>query len=50
MINFNIMGIHWKILFLTSGHKESIYRGELPKKRGLAVWKFKTGVGEKEEG
>ena len=34
MKNFNIMGVHWKILFL-GGFTKRTYRGELPKNGGL---------------
>ena len=53
-INFNIMGIHWKIQFL-EGRLDSnkvTYRGELSKKREEActVCRFKEGGFGKKEG
>lgn len=46
---FNIMEIHWKILFLRIGEftKNSIYREALSEKGGLES--FKRGLCEKEE-
>ena len=53
--SFNILGLHWKILFLKVGegvHEKPIYREELPKKEGTwtVSWLRGRGVGKKDGG
>ena len=54
MKNFNIMGVHWKIQFLSGGggsHKKPIYiyREDLPEKGGLGQFAdLRGGLAEKE--
>ena len=44
MKNLNIIGVHWKIQFLTVEiHEKPIYRGELPKKVGLGQFSDLSG-------
>ena len=44
-MGFSILGLHWKIRFLSGGgvRKKIIYRGELPKQGAWAVSRFKEG-------
>ena len=46
----NIMRVQWKIRFIAGGrvHEKLIYKGELCKKEGWTVCRFKGGPGEKE--
>ena len=53
MKNFNIMGVHWKIQFLSGGggvtKNQYIYREDLPEKGGLGQFAdLRGGLAEKE--
>ena len=54
MKNFNIMGVHWKIQFLSVGKKKQYiyicrYREDLPEKEGLGQFAdLRGGLAEKE--
>ena len=53
MKSLNTMGFHQKIKFLGGsggGHPKPIYKGELCKDEAWTVFRFKSGLGKKEEG
>ena len=53
MINFDILGVQWKIQFLVGErekvHKKIIYRG-LPNKGARKIWRFDRRLGKNESG
>ena len=48
MINFNVMGVHWKNPTFKEVHEKQYIRGKLPKKGCLDSCRFKKGFGKKE--
>ena len=50
MKGFNILEVHWKILFLGGVHKKPVYRGDCLKREAWTVCRFKGGLGKKERG
>ena len=48
MKNFNIIGVHWKILFFRGCMKKATFGGASPKKGGLDSLHFKRRLDKKE--